>query len=108
MITIDDFAKLEIKIGTILSVEKIPNADKLLKLIVDLGSEKRQILSGIALHYSDYETLVGKQVTVLTNLEYRTMRGEESQGMILMAEDENGKPILLSPLTQVPSGAVVK
>lgn len=90
MINIDDFKKLEIKIGTILSAEKVPDADKLIKFSVDLGEEApRTILSGIASHYSDPAVLVGRQIPVLSNLETRTIRGIESQGMILYAVGED-------------------
>ncbi len=89
-INIDDFKKMEIKIGTILSAEKVPDADKLIKFSVDLGEETpRTILSGIATHYSDETVLVGKQVPVLSNLEPRTIRGIESQGMILYVVGED-------------------
>lgn len=89
-ISIDDFAKLKIKIGKIISAEKIPEADKLIKLMVDVGEETpRQILSGIAMHYPDPSVLVGKQVPVLSNLAPRVIRGHESQGMILYAVSEN-------------------
>lgn len=89
-INIDDFKKLEIKIGTILSAEKVLDADKLIKFSVDLGEEApRTILSGIASHYSAPAVLVGKQIPVLSNLETRTIRGIESQGMILYAVGED-------------------
>jgi methionyl-tRNA synthetase len=89
-ILFEDFAKIELKTGTILSAEKVEKADKLLKLEVDLGSEKRTIVSGIALHHQP-ENLIGQKVTVVTNLAPRKMRGIESNGMILMAEDGDGK-----------------
>ena len=89
-IVFDDFAKIDLKVGTIVSAEKVQKADKLLKLEVDLGFEKRTIVSGIAMHFKP-EEIVGKQVTVVVNLAPRKMRGIESQGMILMAEDANGK-----------------
>lgn len=89
-ITFDEFKKADIRIGTILSAEKVPDADKLLKLMINLGEENpRQILSGIALHYEDPQVLVGKQVPVLTNLTTRTIRGLESQGMVLYAVGED-------------------
>lgn len=106
MITFDDFAKLEIKIGKVISVEKIPNADKLLKLQFDFGHEQRQIVSGIAKYY-EHEQLVGKLIPVLTNLAPRTFRGVESQGMILAADD-NGKPVILKPESEVPPGSIVR
>ncbi len=106
MITFDDFRKLEIRIGKIISSEKIEGADKLLKLEVDFGDEKRQIVAGIAEVYSS-EQIVGKEIPVLTNLEPRKIRGIESQGMIL-AIDVNGKPILLYPEREVMPGSVVR
>ena len=90
MIEFDDFAKLDLKVGTILSAEKVEKADKLLKLTVDLGVEQRTIVSGIALHFKP-EDIVGKQVVIVANLAPRKMRGIESQGMVLMAEDAAGK-----------------
>ena len=106
MITIDDFKKLEIKIGTIISAERIEGADKLLKLQVDLGSEKRQICAGIAQWYAP-EDLVGKQIPILANLEPRMLRGNESQGMMLAADSE-GRPILLHPETKIANGSIVR
>jgi methionine--tRNA ligase beta chain len=105
MITYDDFAKLEIKIGTILSAEKVEGADKLLKLQINLGDEERQVVAGIAEWYSP-EELVGKQVPVLANLEPRKLRGVESQGMILAAGDKTA--VLLHPEKKVSNGAKVK
>lgn len=108
MITIDDFAKLDIRIGTILSAEKVPEADRLLRFSVDVGEEApRQILSGIAEYFSDPNELVGRQVPVIVNLAPRIIRGIESQGMILYAVGEN---ILttLSPAREVTSGTRVK
>jgi methionyl-tRNA synthetase len=102
----DDFAKLDLKAGTVLSCEKVAKADKLLKLEVDLGHEKRTIVSGIALHYSA-EEMVGKQVIVVTNLAPRKMKGIESQGMILTAEDKDGKLQLLKPENMVTPGSNV-
>jgi methionyl-tRNA synthetase len=89
IIQFDDFAKIELKTGTITAAEKVEKADKLLKLEVDLGSETRTIVSGIALHHSP-ENLIGQKVTVVTNLAPRKMKGIESNGMILMAEDTDG------------------
>lgn len=102
----DDFAKLELKAGTVIACEKVPKADKLLKLQVDLGTEKRTIVSGIAQHYTA-EEMVGKQVIVVTNLAPRKMKGIESQGMILTAEDSNGKLQLLKPENTVSPGSNV-
>jgi methionyl-tRNA synthetase len=105
-ILFDDFAKIDLKVGTILAAEKVEKADKLLKLEVDLGFEKRIIVSGIALHFKP-EDIVGKQVTVVTNLAPRKMRGIESNGMILMAEDSEGKLHFVKPETVINAGAGV-
>lgn len=105
-IVYDDFAKLELKAATVTACEKVAKADKLLKLEVDLGTEKRTIVSGIALHYAP-EEMVGKQVIVVTNLAPRKMKGIESQGMILTAEDSNGKLQLLKPENPVSPGSNV-
>lgn len=105
-IQFDDFARMDLKVGTIVSAEKVEKADKLLKLSVDLGFETRTIVSGIALHFKP-EEIVGKQVTVVTNLAPRKMRGIESNGMILMAEDKNGKLQLLKPENPVSPGSNV-
>ena len=105
-ITFDDFAKIDLKIGTIVAADKVEKADKLLKLQVDLGTEIRTIVSGIALHFSA-EDIVGKQVTVVTNLAPRKMRGIESNGMILMAEDKLGKLYFVSPTTVIDNGSGV-
>ncbi|MFZ1264393.1 MAG: methionine--tRNA ligase subunit beta, partial [Chitinophagaceae bacterium] len=105
-IVYDDFAKLELKTGTVTACEKVAKADKLLKLEVDLGMEKRTIVSGIAQHYTP-EEMVGKQVIVVTNLAPRKMKGIESQGMILTAEDSDGKLQLLKPENPVSPGSNV-
>ncbi|MCE3281707.1 MAG: methionyl-tRNA synthetase [Chitinophagaceae bacterium] len=102
----DDFAKMDFRIGTITSAEKVEKADKLLKLEVDLGTEKRTIVSGIALHFQP-EDIVGKQVTVVANLAPRKMRGIESQGMILMAEDKAGKLHFINPEGTIDEGSPV-
>jgi methionyl-tRNA synthetase len=105
-ISFEDFAKIELKVGTITSADKVEKADKLLKLEVDLGAEKRVIVSGIALHF-DPADIVGKQVTVVTNLAPRKMRGIESNGMILMAEDADGKLKFVNPDERVGNGSGV-
>ncbi len=102
----DDFAKMDFRIGTITSAEKVEKADKLLKLEVDLGFEKRTIVSGIAMHFKP-EEIVGKQVTVVANLAPRKMRGIESQGMILMAEDKSGKLHFINPEEKIDEGSTV-
>lgn len=102
----DDFAKLDLKVGTIVTAEKVEKADKLLKLEVDLGFEKRTIVSGIALFFKP-EDIIGKQVVVVANLAPRKMRGIESNGMILMAEDKAGKLHFVNPDTAVEPGSGV-
>ena len=105
-ITYDEFKKMDIRIGKIISAEKVEGADKLVKLQVDLGNETRQIIAGIAQVYTS-EELVGKEVPVLVNLQPKKLRGLESQGMILAA-DQDGKPVLLTPDKEVPPGSIVK
>jgi methionyl-tRNA synthetase len=106
-IVFDEFAKVDLRIGTIVSAEKIEKADKLLKLSVDLGFETRTIVSGIAAHFAP-EELPGKQVCVVANLAPRKLRGIESKGMILMAENANGKLVFISPAERVENGSSVK
>ncbi|MEI6507053.1 MAG: methionine--tRNA ligase [Bacteroidota bacterium] len=106
-ITYEDFEKLDLRVGKILEAEKVPKADKLLKLIVDLGFEKRTILSGIAEYYKP-EELVGKNVTVVANLAPRKIRGIESQGMLLMAGNDFGKLFIVLPENEIEAGSVVK
>ena len=105
-VSFDDFQKMDIRISTILAAEKIAKTKKLLKLTVDTGIDKREIVSGIAEHFTP-EELVGKQVLVLVNLEPREMRGVMSSGMILMGEDASGKLVLLSPSAKTNNGAQV-
>jgi methionyl-tRNA synthetase len=107
MIQYDDFAKMDIRTGTILTAEKVEKSKKLLKLSVDLGFEQRTILSGIAEHFTP-EAIVGQQVIVLANLAPRMMMGTESQGMILMAENSEGKLSFVSPSAGWPEGMGVK
>lgn len=102
----DDFAKLDLRIGTILEAERVPKSDKLLKFLVDDGFEKRTILSGIAKHFSP-EEMIGRQVTFIANLAPRKIMGQESNGMILMAEDRDGSLSLLQPHKEVWSGASI-
>jgi methionyl-tRNA synthetase len=105
-ITFEDFSKLDLRVGTIVAAEKIDKADKLLKLEVDLGYEKRTIVSGIALQFRP-EEIVNRQVVVVVNLVSRKMKGIESQGMILMAEDKSGKLHFVAPENKISAGAVV-
>ena len=105
-IVFDDFGKIDLRIGTITTAEKVEKADKLLKLEVDLGFEKRTIVSGIAMHFKP-EEIVGQQVTVVCNLAPRKMRGIESNGMILMAEDKSGKLHFLQTNGMIDAGSTV-
>lgn len=106
MITIDDFAKIELRIGTILEAEEVPGSEKLIKQIVDFGElGTRQVLSGIKSWYKPSQ-LVGKQFIYVVNLEPRKMMGLESQGMILATD--TGKPILIKPSKKVPSGSKIR
>ncbi len=106
-ITIDDFAKVELRVAQIKVAEKVKGADKLLRLEVDLGTETRQILAGIAEAYAP-ETLIGRKIVIVANLAPRKMRGLESNGMLLAASLEGGKPVLASFLEDVPVGARLK
>jgi methionyl-tRNA synthetase len=105
-IVYDDFAKLDLRNGKIIAAEKVEKADKLLKLTVDLGFETRTIVSGIAQHFSP-DAIVGKQVTVVVNLQPRKMRGIESNGMILMAEDAHGKLHFIHPEESIAPGSSI-
>jgi methionyl-tRNA synthetase len=107
-ITIDDFAKVELRVGVVKSAERIQGADKLLKLLVDIGDEVRQVLAGIAMGYTP-EELVGRKVVVVVNLAPRKMRGLESNGMLLAASaDADGKPVLCTFAEDIPVGSKVK
>jgi methionyl-tRNA synthetase len=105
-IVYDDFARLDLRVGRILTAEKMPKSDKLLRFTVDLGSEQRTILSGVAKHFSP-ENLVGQQVTVVANLAPRKMMGVESHGMILMAEDPAGKLHFINPESPIVPGSTI-
>jgi len=105
----DDFAKLELRVATVLDCKPHPNADKLLVLQIELAAgEKRQICAGLRQHYPDPAALVGKQIVVVANLAPRTMRGEVSQGMLLAATDTaTGKVIFVSPSEPAAAGSKV-
>lgn len=103
----DDFEKMDIRVGTILEAEKVPKTKKLLKLKIDTGIDQRTVVSGIAEHYAP-EEIIGKQVSVLVNLAPRKLRGIESQGMILMAQDKDGSLRFVSPVEPVKNGSEVK
>jgi methionine--tRNA ligase beta chain len=106
MITFDDFKKLDIRIGKILAAEKVEGTDKLLKLEIDFGIEKRELVAGIAEIYQP-EQVIGKEIPVLMNLEPRTIRGIVSNGMILAADVE-GKPVLMHPDNEIPPGSIIR
>ncbi|MEI6480470.1 MAG: methionine--tRNA ligase subunit beta [bacterium] len=109
MISIEDYAKIEIRIGKILKAEIITDADKLLRLEVDFGEEKpRQIVSGIRSYYPELEKLVGTKCAFLANLEPRVIRGHESQGMILAASTDGGMFSLLKVSDDIPPGTKIK
>jgi methionyl-tRNA synthetase len=105
-ITYDDFAKIELRIATILSAREHPNADKLMLLQIKVGEEEKQIVAGIRLHYKP-EDLIGRQIVIVNNLEPAILRGEESSGMLLAASDSQGV-VLLRPDRECESGAGVK
>lgn len=106
-VTYDEFMKMDIRVGTILEAEKVPKADKLLKLLIDTGVDKRTVVSGIA-EYFNAEDIVGKQVSILLNLEPRKIRGIESQGMILMAAQPDGALRFVQPGEQTENGAEIR
>jgi methionyl-tRNA synthetase len=107
LITIDDFVKVDLRVAQVLVAERIPKADKLLRLEVDLGYEKRQILAGIAQYYEP-EKLIGRKIVIVANLAPRKMRGLESNGMLLAASLPEGNPVLAGFLEEVPLGARLK
>lgn len=115
--TIDEFQKVDLRVGKIISAERVEGSEKLLKFEIDFGEEKRsdlrqgfggtrQILSGIARAYTP-EALIGKEVVVVVNLDPRSMMGLESQGMVLAAHGENGEPVVLTVEREVPAGAKI-
>lgn len=106
-ISIDDFSKIELRVGVVKVAERVPKADKLLRLEIDIGTEVRQVLAGIAEAYAP-ETLVGRKVVIVANLAPRKLRGMESNGMIVAASLEGGKPVLAGFLEDVPVGARLK
>lgn len=108
IINYDDFAKLDIAIGRIVSVEVVPDADKLLRLEVEVGEDSpRQIISGIREYFADPQSLVGKSCPFILNLEPRTIRGLESQGMILAADHEETF-VMLEPSSDLPAGTRIR
>lgn len=107
MITIDDFKKLDIRLGTILEASRVPETDRLVLLKIDIGTETRQIVSGIAVYYPDVSVLVGRQVPVLANLEPRKISGVESQGMVLYGVSEESLSTV-EPSVKMPDGTPLR
>jgi methionyl-tRNA synthetase len=107
LVTFDDFTKIDIRTATILEAEKVPKTTKLLKLKIDTGLDVRTIVSGIAEYYEP-ENIIGKQISIIANLEPRKIKGIESQGMILMAEDSDGKLVMVTPVSKVSNGSMIK
>ena len=106
-VTFDEFTKIDIRTATILEAEKVPKTTKLLKLKIDTGLDVRTIVSGIAEHYKP-EDIIGRQISVIANLEPRKIKGIESKGMILMAEDKDGRLVMVSPENKVSNGSTIK
>ncbi|MCD6354659.1 MAG: methionine--tRNA ligase subunit beta, partial [Prolixibacteraceae bacterium] len=106
-IEFDDFSKMDIRVGTVLEAEKVPKTKKLLKLLVDTGIDKRTVVSGVSEYYKP-EELIGRQVSVLVNLAPKKLRGIESQGMILFAENADGALVAVSPEAEVANGSEIK
>jgi methionine--tRNA ligase beta chain len=105
MINIDEFKKVELRVARVLSAERVEGSDKLIKISLELGEEKRQVVSGIGKNYEP-DDLVGKQIVIVANLEPRSLMGLESQGMILAASTPEG-PVILNPEKEVPSGSQI-
>jgi methionine--tRNA ligase beta chain len=107
MITHNDFQKLDIRIGTIVSVERLIDTDKLLKFMIDIWSEQRQIIAGMAEFFSNLDQLVWKQIPILLNIEPRNFKWYVSHGMIIAADIWN-YPVLLHPSREIPGGSIVR
>jgi methionyl-tRNA synthetase len=105
--TFDDFNKMDIRNGTILEAERVPKTKKLLKLLIDTGIDKRTVVSGIAEYYTP-EEIIGQQVSILVNLEPKELKGIQSQGMILMAQDADGSLKFVTPVQPVKNGSEIK
>ena len=109
MISYEDFSKIEMRTGKILSAEKVPDTDKLLRLTIDFAeAQPRQIISGISMHFPDPHVLVGKTCMFVTNLEPRVIKGYESNGMLLALSTEDGNFSLLEPGPNIPPGTKAK
>ncbi len=106
-VSFDDFMRLDLRTATVLEAERVPKTDKLLRLKIDTGIDIRTIVSGIA-GYFDPEAIIGKQISIVANLEPRRIKGIESKGMILMAEDHDGKLVMVTPSGKVSNGSIIK
>jgi methionyl-tRNA synthetase len=106
-VTFDEFTRIDIRTATVLEAEKVPKTNKLLRLKIDTGIDIRTIVAGIA-EYFDPQDIVGRQISIVANLEPRKIKGIESKGMILMAEDKDGRLVLVSPLGKVSNGSLIK
>ena len=106
MIQFEDFSKLDIRVATIIAAEKVKKADRLLHITLQIGDEEREVVSGIAEHFSP-EEIIGQQVAYLANLAPRILRGIKSNGMILMAEDQDGSLRFVSPNKPTQTGSVI-
>jgi len=106
-VSFDDFTKIDIRTATILEAEKVPKTTKLLKLKIDTGLDVRTIVSGIAEYYEP-EAIIGRQISIVANLEPRKIKGIESKGMILMAEDWDGKLVMVTPADKISNGSAIK
>lgn len=107
MINYEDFKKVELRVAKILSAEKVTGSEKLLKLDLEVGEEKRQIVAGVGLKYQP-EDLIGKNIIIVANLEPRSLMGVESQGMLLAASNEGEGPILLTTMEDIKSGSEIR
>ncbi len=107
MISFEDFKNVELRVGKVLAAERVEDSEKLMKLRVDIGTEERQIVAGIAKYY-EADELVGRQIVVVVNLAPRTLMGFESQGMLLAASDDGGSLALLTPDKKVMPGSEVR
>lgn len=105
MITIEDFKKVDLRVAKVIAAERVEGSDKLLKLQVNMGEEERQIVAGIGIAYEP-ALLIGKEIIVVANLEYRSLMGIESQGMLLAASNDH--PVLLQPEKEVAPGSVIR
>jgi methionine--tRNA ligase beta chain len=107
-ITIEEFKKVQARIGRVVSAEAVPDSDKLIKFEIDFGDEKRQILSAIREWYTEPEKLIGKQLLFCTNLAPRTIRGLESNGMLMAVDGPDGAPVFLIPESETPNGSKMR